>query len=161
MALITYNDKVALNENPSVADINKVKAGDMNEIKSAVNTIALNEQSNSTEKTYSCDYVNNINTNIHTLGTASNEQKTITLTNKKISDYKFLIVSSGYGYAKSVTTIPVALFSTMGTSYQQCRQYVKTYNGNDFTYIKYSSDTSFIIYSSVGTDVVTTVYGIK
>lgn len=37
MALITYNDKTALNVNPSIADINKVKASDMNEIKSVVN----------------------------------------------------------------------------------------------------------------------------
>lgn len=38
MAQITYADKVPLNENTSVADINKVKASDMNEIKSVVNT---------------------------------------------------------------------------------------------------------------------------
>lgn len=37
MALITYNTKVALNENQSIADENKVKADDMNEIKSVVN----------------------------------------------------------------------------------------------------------------------------
>ena len=37
MAKITYTNKVALNELPSIADINKVKAGDMNEIKSVVN----------------------------------------------------------------------------------------------------------------------------
>ena len=34
---ITYTDKVALNENPNVADINKVTDDDMNEIKSVVN----------------------------------------------------------------------------------------------------------------------------
>ena len=37
MSKITYADKVALNENPSVADINKVKADDLNEIKNVVN----------------------------------------------------------------------------------------------------------------------------
>lgn len=37
MAVITYNTKVALNENQSIADENKVKADDMNEIKSVVN----------------------------------------------------------------------------------------------------------------------------
>lgn len=37
MASITYNTKVALNENQSIADENKVKADDMNEIKSVVN----------------------------------------------------------------------------------------------------------------------------
>lgn len=38
MAQITYDDKVALNENPSVADINKVTDDDMNEIKTTINT---------------------------------------------------------------------------------------------------------------------------
>lgn len=37
MAQITYDTKVALYENSGIADINKVKAADMNEIKSAVN----------------------------------------------------------------------------------------------------------------------------
>ena len=37
MAQITYDNKVALNENPSVADINKVTDDDMNEIKTTIN----------------------------------------------------------------------------------------------------------------------------
>ena len=37
MAKITYTNKVAMNENASIPDINKVKADDMNEIKSVVN----------------------------------------------------------------------------------------------------------------------------
>lgn len=37
MAQITYDTKVALNENSSVAAINKVSAADMNEIKTVVN----------------------------------------------------------------------------------------------------------------------------
>lgn len=37
MAQITYENKVKINENAGVADINKVKADDMNEIKSVVN----------------------------------------------------------------------------------------------------------------------------
>ena len=37
MSKITYQNKVALNENPSVADVNKVRASDMNEIKQVVN----------------------------------------------------------------------------------------------------------------------------
>lgn len=42
---INYATKVTLNENTSVADVNKVKADDMNEIKSVVNNNA-NEFSN-------------------------------------------------------------------------------------------------------------------
>lgn len=37
MSKITYSDKVTLNENPNVADVNKVKADDLNEIKNVVN----------------------------------------------------------------------------------------------------------------------------
>ena len=37
MSKITYADKVTLNENPNVADVNKVKADDLNEIKNVVN----------------------------------------------------------------------------------------------------------------------------
>lgn len=38
MAQITYSNKVALNVNPSIDDINKVTDDDMNEIKEVVNT---------------------------------------------------------------------------------------------------------------------------
>ena len=38
MAQITYNDKVALNKNPSVAETNKVTDDNMNEIKNTINT---------------------------------------------------------------------------------------------------------------------------
>ena len=37
MALITYQDKSAVNTNSGVADVNKVNASDMNEIKTVVN----------------------------------------------------------------------------------------------------------------------------
>ena len=37
MSKINYTDKVTLNENPNVADVNKVKADDLNEIKNVVN----------------------------------------------------------------------------------------------------------------------------
>lgn len=39
MSLITYEDKVALNENSQIADVNKVTASDMNQIKNAINNL--------------------------------------------------------------------------------------------------------------------------
>lgn len=45
MALITYEDKSAINENPQIADINKVTADDMNQIKNIINS-NYNEISN-------------------------------------------------------------------------------------------------------------------
>lgn len=57
VSTITYTNKVALNENASVADINKVKAEDMNEIKSVVNNNASETNANTQDltnlKTYS------------------------------------------------------------------------------------------------------------
>ena len=43
MAQITYENKVKINDNPSIPDINKVTDADMNEIKNVVNT-NYNEQ---------------------------------------------------------------------------------------------------------------------
>lgn len=51
VSTITYSNKVALNENPSVADINKVKADDMNEIKTVVNNNATEISNNTTNIT--------------------------------------------------------------------------------------------------------------
>lgn len=60
MAQITYQDKVALNENPSIEDINKVNAGDMNEIKSVVNGLLVNNKTTGTYNGYDCDYINDL-----------------------------------------------------------------------------------------------------
>lgn len=43
MALITYANKVTMNENASVPAVNKVRAADMNEIKSVVNENAIRD----------------------------------------------------------------------------------------------------------------------
>lgn len=45
---ITYDNKVALNTNPEIADINKVTDNDMNEIKTVVNNNANETLTNST-----------------------------------------------------------------------------------------------------------------
>ena len=95
------------------------------------------------------------------LGETDNQEKTITLNNDSLSNYKFICVVSGYGYYKCSTTIPVALFKNFNNSYNQCMQYVKTYNSNAYTSINYINDTSFKINGNVGTDVITSVYGIK
>ena len=100
------------------------------------------------------------------LGSANNEDKTITLSNDKLSNYKFLVVRSGYVSYKSMTIIPVALFKALGTSEKQCCQYVKTYNGYGITSISYVDDTSFkingaVITDSNPTDTTTFVYGVK
>lgn len=49
MSKITYANKQALNENTSIADINKVKASDLNEIKEVVNQNDDNTATNTIE----------------------------------------------------------------------------------------------------------------
>ena len=49
MAKITYENKVALNPQPSVANKNKVSDADMNEIKSSVNDLYDNVSQNKTD----------------------------------------------------------------------------------------------------------------
>lgn len=67
MATINYDDKVALNENSSIADINKVNASDMNLIKEVVNenantldNLLSNVYGTSNENGYTQEYVNGI-----------------------------------------------------------------------------------------------------
>ena len=45
---ITYQDKIALNQNSDIADINKCNASDLNEIKNVVNNNATETSTNST-----------------------------------------------------------------------------------------------------------------
>lgn len=65
MSKITYTDKVALNENASVNDINKIKAADMNEIKSVVNAnddnVGTLSNLNTTDKSNIVSAINEVN----------------------------------------------------------------------------------------------------
>lgn len=65
MAKITYEDKVALNVNPDIADINKVNASDLNEIKNAVNindeNAGLLSNLNTTDKSSMVNAINEVN----------------------------------------------------------------------------------------------------
>lgn len=65
MAKITYEDKVALNENPEIALINKVTDDDLNEIKSVVNTnddnVGVLTNLTTTDKTSAVNAINELN----------------------------------------------------------------------------------------------------
>lgn len=83
MAKITYEDKVALIENPDIPDINKVKSTDMNEIKSVVNenddkflTNGLNI-SNEVDEDYDVNFIKG--NNIYNQIVVDNEKYTDTL----------------------------------------------------------------------------------
>ena len=65
MAKITYQDKVALNVNSDIADINKVTASDLNEIKEVVNAnddnMGLLSNLNTTNKSSMVNAINEVN----------------------------------------------------------------------------------------------------
>lgn len=62
MAKITYDNKVALNEEPSIAAINKVSDDDMNEIKTSVNDLYDDVSTNTTDIGINSTDISNLNT---------------------------------------------------------------------------------------------------
>lgn len=83
---IQYQNKVALNENAEIADINKCNASDLNEIKSVVNNNA-NELNNTNDK------FNNV---MLWEGSELPAGKTYTLTDN-IYNYRFAIIEGQWG----------------------------------------------------------------
>ena len=88
MAKITYEDKVALNVNPDIADVNKCNATDLNEIKEVVNTNDDNTTNNSnaignlsnlntTNKSNLVEALNETNTNSKNMGMYSSGETII------------------------------------------------------------------------------------
>ena len=96
MAQITYADKVALNVNSNIADINKVNASDMNEIKQVVNDNAntldnkiSNTYGTSQTEGYSQEYINSRRTTLYENDTWSGNQGDITLSDST-ANYDYL-----------------------------------------------------------------------
>lgn len=94
MAQITYTNKETLNSQPSIADKNKVKAEDMNEIKSVVNTnygeVGDITNLNTTDKTSIVNAINSMQGTIlwtNSSPSSSFSPQTITLSS---SDYDIL-----------------------------------------------------------------------
>lgn len=120
MAQITYDDKVALNENPSVAEINKVTDDNMNEIKSVVNNNASETSTNTT----------NI-TNLQTYSTNETNTGQIWIDGKpiyrKVVDLGYLGTQTQISYGNKIDTIT----SFGGYLYQD--------NGGNMSLIEYTS----------------------
>lgn len=81
MAKITYENKVALNVNPDIADINKCNASDLNEVKSVVNenddNMGLLSNLNTTNKNNLVGAINEVNDNDISKGTYSTNETRI------------------------------------------------------------------------------------
>lgn len=81
MAKITYENKVALNVNPDIPDVNKCNAIDLNEIKEVVNTnddnMGLLSNLNTTNKSNLVSAINEVNDNDISKGTYSTNETRI------------------------------------------------------------------------------------
>lgn len=126
MAKITYENKVALNVNSDIADVNKCNATDLNEIKNVVNENDDNTTNNSnaigtlsnlntTSKNNLVSAINEVNANAKNLKpvqlysyTGTNKQTSITLSDS-YSNYKFIEIygqrNEMYGSVKMNTNI--------------------------------------------------------
>lgn len=116
MAKITYDDKVALGELPGIADINKIKDSDMNEIKGVVNTNDDNvgnlSNLNASVKTSivaAINFLNAFSTNERLIGTDENGNnlyvKTIVSTHSGTSSNKATGITNLSKVRKIISTV--------------------------------------------------------
>lgn len=103
MAQITYTNKETLNSQPSIADKNKVKAEDMNEIKSVVNTnygeVGDITNLNTTNKTSIVNGINSILSGLNGTILWSGQKNTTGIVdlNDDITNYDILEIIEGAG----------------------------------------------------------------
>lgn len=110
MSLISYQDKVTLNPKPDIAEINKVTADNLNEIKNTVNSNSTNTNNNfsevySTSKTYNvgdyCIYQDKLYRCITTVATAevfdSDKWEQVNVTNEINNKFEWKFLKSVTG----------------------------------------------------------------
>lgn len=114
MSKITYANKVAINENAEISDINKVTDSDMNEIKAVVNN--------------NDDDMTTISTNLTNATTYSTDEKRIgTWVNSKPIYRKVIVLESGtihagyYGYNHNISNLDKVL-NIYGMCYSSTQQ---------------------------------------
>ena len=95
------------------------------------------------------------------LGGTTNAVETKTLASGKLSDYDFITLESGWGYNKTVSVMPMDRFLAITSDFDVMVTYIKIYGGAGWVSLNHINDTQFKINGAAGTDVVTTVYGLK
>lgn len=122
MALITYEDKQTLNENPTIPDINKCKASDLNEIKQVVNDnyteLGNLEDLETTDKSSLVNAINEVNKpSLTLLYEGEWNSGNITL-NDDITNYSMVyILMSGQGTYIPCPILPSELALNPTTGY--------------------------------------------
>lgn len=112
MAMINYADKVALNSNSGIADINKCNATDMNEIKSALNNyVQTGWYTGRTGTTYAFVSWNSTTK----IGIVSTSQDVTSLLSVGMKVRFVQNATTKYGIIVAITSTQITLF--MGTDY--------------------------------------------
>ena len=182
MAKITYENKVALNVNSDIADVNKCNATDLNEIKNVVNTNDDNTTNNSnaignlsslntTNKNNLVSAINEVNTkgiNLTPSVLYDNEagsNSNITLASN-ISNYSYIEVfykdndenfnSMKFNYLENNQMIVLSTLpiSIGGTNYVRAKTCIYSVNGNNLNFVS-SADWNL----SVNAGTITTTLG--
>ena len=167
MAKITYENKVALNINSDIADINKVNASDLNEIKNAVNTNDDNvgdlTQLNTTNKDNLVGAINEVNNKFN----YSTEEQVI----GKWIDGKPLYRKIAYGnvpqsdqyptVATGITNLDKVVSISLCLAYGDNRQYFTSVKYNNYYLSKENDNKITIVAPDVDGDATFTIYYTK
>ena len=167
MAKITYENKVALNINSDIADINKVNASDLNEIKNAVNTNDDNvgdlTQLNTTNKDNLVGAINEVNNKFN----YSTEEQVI----GKWIDGKPLYRKIAYGnvpqsdqyptVATGITNLDKVVSISLLLAYGDNRQYFTSVKYNNYYLSKENDNKITIVAPDVDGDATFTIYYTK
>ena len=167
MAKITYENKVALNVNSDIADINKVNATDMNEIKQVVNTNDDNigELSN-LNTTNKGSIVNSINEVNNKFDYSTEEQVIGKWTNGKPLYRKIVSgnVPQSNQYptvATGITNLDKVVSISVVLAYGDNRQYFSSVRYNNYYLNKENDNQITIVAPDVEGDATFTIYYTK
>ena len=167
MSKITYTDKVALNVNSDIADINKCNASDLNEIKEVVNTnddnIGELSNLNTTNKSSMVDAINEVNNKFN----YSTEEQVIGKWIDGKPLYRKIVsgnVPQGDNYptvATGITNLDKVVSISVVLAYGDNRQYFTSVRYNNYYLSKENDNKITIVAPDVEGDATFTIYYTK
>lgn len=173
---ITYDNKVALNTNPEIADINKCNASDMNEIKNIVNNNANNigdlANLETSDTSSLVDSINSLTPKVlfeNTSGSGGNITLSDNLTNYKKIDIEFKLENKYFvnsSYNPNGKKIPIFCSYLNDANFYQITGENLFASGNEITrgsrfYVNISSSAAVQVGTARGSTPITKVIGYK
>ena len=167
MAKITYENKVALNVNSDIADVNKCNASDLNEIKNVVNTnddnMGLLSNLNTTNKSNLVSAINEVNNKFNY---STEEQVIGTWTNGKPLYRKIVfgnVPQSNYypTVATGITNLDKVVSISLCLAYGDNRQYFASVRYNNYYLSKENDNQITIVAPEIEGDATFTIYYTK